>query len=558
MKKKISLLFTSMQFQSFSIQSHPEWATIHLKAPESESRVPIHLCCVIDTSGSMEDDDKLENVKRSLHYLLNFLGEKDRISVITFSTTAKTILNKMCCSLIEKENLRARIATIHLEFSTNLSAALVETRTVLLTDPSGENPSGENPSGEALPRLNPSGIKQGILLLTDGMANDGVKEPAEIIAMTKKLLEDYHGTSLSCIGYGTDHNAELLQSMATEGGGSYSIVNTLEDVATVFGNVLGGLISCSFQQVRIILPKDTEIKSRYATNHLDELEIMVGDLSAGMEAVVLAKIPLGHVLTVKAYDLKASQLVTFETVVSSSEDVTIQTDGEAHYLRFDVLALLDDIASGKQTFEHYLEMVGVCTRNITAYREKHAHPLWELLLNELDRALKALKFPHMYHRNLTKQRGAYLGMMRGTSSQPADELPSNIYNIFSNGLQHTLSHELSREVTQSFHVTFGAGATAFSAATTTATAATAAFIEPTGGSSMSFAEAVAAANAVGTAANAGPKMQYGRAQRKAWSHGGLSLARTTTSAMPASSAAGLPVFPESTFMWNGQDGTQPQ
>lgn len=531
-----------MQFQSFSIQSHPEWASIHLKAPESESRVPIHLCCVIDTSGSMDDDDKLENVKRSLHYLLNFLGEKDRISVITFSTTAKTILSKMCCSLIEKENLRARIAAIHLEFSTNLSAALVETRNVLLTDSSG--------------------IKQGILLLTDGMANDGVKEPAEIVAMTKKLLEDYHGTSLSCVGYGTDHNAELLQSMATEGGGSYSIVNTLEDVATVFGNVLGGLISCSFQQVRILLPRQTEIKSRYATNHLDELEIMVGDLSAGMEAVILAKIPLGHVLTVKAYDLKTSQLVTFETTVSSSEDVTIQTDGEAHYLRFDVLALLDDIASGKQTYEHYLEMVGACTRNIKAYRENHAHALWDLLLNELDRALKTLKFPHMYHRNLTKQHGAYLGMMRGTSSQPVDELPTNAYNVFSNGIQQTLSHELSREVTQSFNVTFGAVAGSATASTASTTAAT-------DGSSMSFADAVEAAN---VAANAGPKMQYGRSQR----NGGLSLARTTTCAMPASSgmpyqkstfmwnrhassssSGGIPPYPEDAFTWNGQDGTQP-
>jgi hypothetical protein len=390
------------------------------------------------------------------------------------------------------------------------------------------------------------------------MANDGVKEPDQIVAMTKKLLEDYHGTSLSCIGYGTDHNAELLQSMATEGGGSYSIVNTLEDVATVFGNVLGGLISCSFQQVCITLPKGTEIKSRYATNHLDELEIMVGDLSAGMEAVVLAKIPLGHVLSVKAYDLKASQLITVETTVSSSEDVTIQTDGEAHYLRFDVLALLDDIASGKQTYEHYLEMVITCTHDVKAYREKHAHALWDLLLNELDRALKSLKFPHMYHRNLTKQHGAYLGMMRGTSSQPADEMPSNIYNIFSNGLQHTLSHELSREVTESVDVTFGTVAATAAGSTTATTAATiASFIEPTGGSSMSFAEAVAAANVAARAAeaaatNASTKAQYGRSQR----NGGLSLARTTTSAMPASSA-GLPAFPESTFMWNGQDGTQP-
>jgi hypothetical protein len=277
----------------------------------------------------------------------------------------------------------------------------------------------------------------------------------------------------------------------------------------------------------------------------------------------------------KAYDLEASQLITIETVVSSSEDVTIQTDGEAHYLRFDVLALLDDIASGKQTYEHYLEMIVTCTSDIHVYREKHAHPLWDLLLNELDRALKTLKFPHMYHRNISKQHGAYLGMMRGTSSQSPNELPSNHYNVFSNGLQHALSHELSREVTESINVAFGsvagsAGsttataataattATAATAATAATTAATASFMEPTGGSSVSFATAM---------------MQSRQPQRK-WAHGGLSLARTTTCAMPAA-------FPESTFMWNpsgealprlnrhasssggipedtmGQDGTQP-
>jgi hypothetical protein len=170
-------------------------------------------------------------------------------------------------------------------------------------------------------------------------------------------------------------------------------------------------------------------------------------------------------------------------------------------------------------------MVVACTHDIKVYREKHAHPLWDLLLNELDRALKTLKFPHMYHRNISKQHGAYLGMMRGTSSQPVDEMPSDHYNIFSNGVQHTLSHELTREVTQSF------GSAAVS------------LIEPTGGSSMSFAAAVSAANAVKP-----------RPQRKGWSHyGGLSLTPTKTSA-----ASGLPVFPESTFMWNGQDGTQPQ
>jgi len=483
-----------MQFQSFSIASHPEWATIHLKAPESESRVPIHLCCVIDTSGSMEDDDKLENVKRSLHYLLNFLGEKDRISVIAFSTQATTVLNKMFGTLTEKEHLRTCISMIHLEFSTNLSAALIEARNVLLTDVSG--------------------IKQGILLLTDGMANEGVKEPDQIVAMTKSLLQDFSGTSLSCIGYGTDHNAELLQNMATEGGGSYSIVNTLENVATVFGNILGGLISCSFQQVCITLPKDTEIKSRYATNRLDELEIMVGDLSAGMEAVLLAKIPKGHVLTVKAYDLKASQLITIETTVSTSEDVAIQADGEAHYLRFDVLALLDDIAVGKQTAEHYLERIDVCIRDIQTHREKQTHSLWDLLLSELERCRKMLQAPRSLHDEATmRQRSACLGMMRGTSSQAADE-ESQMYNVFSNQLQHDLSSDLVREVSQS--------------------------------------------------ASAGTMTQPGlpRSQKRAWSSFANRTWNECMNSRPFASGSSFAYpkdQPEQTFQWNKfEDGTQPE
>jgi len=48
------------------------------------NRAHIDLICVIDNSGSM-NGYKLENVRKALRYLLELLGENDRICLITFN-----------------------------------------------------------------------------------------------------------------------------------------------------------------------------------------------------------------------------------------------------------------------------------------------------------------------------------------------------------------------------------------------------------------------------------------------------------------------------------------
>ena len=101
-----------MNFQAYTLAKHPEWVCIQVKAPESKTRTPVHLCCVIDTSGSMDSYNKLEDVKRSLQFLLDFLSPEDSISVITFSETARTILSQIAVSANEKDNIRARISII--------------------------------------------------------------------------------------------------------------------------------------------------------------------------------------------------------------------------------------------------------------------------------------------------------------------------------------------------------------------------------------------------------------------------------------------------------------
>lgn len=413
-----------MNFQAYTLSKHPEWACLQVKAPDSETRTPVHLCCVIDTSASMESFGKLENVKRSLQFLLDFLGPQDSISVITFSEAARTILTQTAVSAAEKDNIRARISIIRIESNTNLSAGIIQARDSLQIDTSGS--------------------KQGILLLTDGVANMGLTRPADIIDLVRNTISKFNGTSISSVGYGTDHNVELLQSISTEGGGSYYVVNNLEDVATVFGDILGGLVSCASQQVRIALPVGTEVKSRYGTNTVgDKVEIVIGDMPAGAEAAFLAKIPSGTDATLKGYDLVAHSTYEINSTVVTTEDATLQINGEAHYIRFEVLALIEQSRNYMSHFSAaadtnaHIEKIKACITSITEYRCEHEHSLWDILLEELNtckrllenRHLAALDTPH-----IMTQHAGYLGRMRGLAAT-VSQVPAGdpMTGVFSGG-----------------------------------------------------------------------------------------------------------------------------
>ena len=388
-----------MNINAFTIQNQPEWACIQVTVPESTDIIPVHLVCVIDTSGSMATNDKLDHVKKSLHFLLDFLRPQDQLTVLTFSDRVRTILRQTFITSLEKENIRTRLSFIAPEANTNMSAALIEIREVL--------------------RMDTNNVKQGVLLLTDGHANAGMKEPDYLIELAQRTITTFRGTSFSCIGYGTDHHAELLQQISQVGGGVYYVVNTLEDVAVVFGDVLGGLVSCSYQQVRILLPEGTELKTRYPVeqeNHV--VKVCVGDVPAGTEAILIAKLAVEQPILLKAYDMKMHDNVTVNTTVIHTEDTAMQLNGEAHFLRFEVVALLEESVRNPLAVEQIAKIVEYI-RKITVYKQEHVHPLWDTLLDELNNCKIMLENNgNQDLQPIMVQRGAVLGRMRGIGSTP--------------------------------------------------------------------------------------------------------------------------------------------
>ena len=61
-----------------------------------------NLTFLIDVSGSMGNDNRLENLKNSLTYLSKYLRQEDKISIITYSSYPKVVLNNGSASDINK------------------------------------------------------------------------------------------------------------------------------------------------------------------------------------------------------------------------------------------------------------------------------------------------------------------------------------------------------------------------------------------------------------------------------------------------------------------------
>lgn len=63
-----------------------EWAhKYHWTLKYLPNRPNIDLICVIDVSSSMLEHGKIDNVIQTLKFMLNFLREDDRLSLITFN-----------------------------------------------------------------------------------------------------------------------------------------------------------------------------------------------------------------------------------------------------------------------------------------------------------------------------------------------------------------------------------------------------------------------------------------------------------------------------------------
>lgn len=381
-----------------------------LKGQTRNTRQPVHMMLAVDTSGSMELEDKLPSVKRSIQLMLSLLSPEDRLSLVTFSDDSKTFLNRAIPTPEERQAIQYRVSNLSADGSTNMSAGLLEVRSLV-----------EPPS---------SGRKQGLVLLTDGHANIGVHSEQGLIEILTRIQSESPGLSLTTVAYGVDHNAEMLTNLAKAGGGAYNVVSNLEDVATVFGDILGGLISVSAQKVEIQLPPGAEAITSYrtVTDQAGMTTVYVGDVYADAEITVLFKCsPSRGPIRIKGTDMNTLNII--DTIV----EPTLLTDANnipvsllmAEY-RQKTIDILTKVRTSRGSLTGFQPEIEALTKQLQDDDRIRDHPLQPMLLEDLENALKLAKRGHLTQSETVEmaQHTTFLGISKGLRSTTSHVPPA--------------------------------------------------------------------------------------------------------------------------------------
>jgi hypothetical protein len=169
-----------------------------------------------------------------------------------------------------------------------------------------------------------------------------------VFEIVKHISESREGLVTHTIGYGLDHNVDLLSKVSEWGSGTYSVVNTLEDVATVFGSVLGAMVSTTAQNVKVNLPPGFTLLSQMPNEVKDECTVVrVGDIQSEVSQILLLEVPgiTSATIVINGYDLIRHLTSIFSIPIESVRDET-EADRDSltlAFLRLDVSKLVKDV-----------------------------------------------------------------------------------------------------------------------------------------------------------------------------------------------------------------------
>jgi Ca-activated chloride channel family protein len=188
---------------------------------------PRNLVFLIDTSGSMQQENRLPLVQKALGLLVDQLGEKDRVSIVTYAGDSRVAL--MPTKGTDKKTIKSMIDSLSAGGGTN----------------------GEGGIRKAYELARATFIDGGVnrvILCTDGDFNVGVTDNGELI----KLIEEQRRSKvfLTILGFGMgNYKDDRLKELANHGNGHHAYIDTLDEAKKIFVEQ-GGSLVCVAKDVK--------------------------------------------------------------------------------------------------------------------------------------------------------------------------------------------------------------------------------------------------------------------------------------------------------------------
>jgi hypothetical protein len=289
-----------------------------------------------------------------------------------------------------------------------------------------------------------------------------------------------------------------MKQFAVACSGSYNIVHNIEDVATVFGNILGGLASCLVQRFALTITGAAEVLTHYTVQQVDNgKQIMIGDVTSAGEYTVLIRGCTSSPTHIRicGYDLQKMERIDAQIETSNvNEDTSLQAIAYAAYMRWETVELMNTV---RQVCLHDFEKKADSLRKsiddqigrIKNIQATYEHPVLPLLLSELEECKKIVQhsYPILHEAiQYLEQHSAYYGQARGILSPHRPHYDSHYKDnmrrarsisalpcapmksptIYANSLQQNMSAAMCQSVTRRSDVQHSSRDLTYSSTTT--------------------------------------------------------------------------------------------
>ena len=202
---------------------------------------PSNIVFLIDTSGSMDEPNKMPLLKASFKLLLDNLRSEDRIAIVVYASQTGVLLPST--SAKEKKKISKVIDDLVASGSTAGGAGL---QTAYKVAKKNFLPKGNNR----------------IILATDGDFNVGISSRDKLQRLVEE--ERNNGIYISVLGYGMgNYRDDMAETIADKGNGNYAYIDNLTEAKRVLVNEFGGTFYTVAKDVKLQLEFNPQYVKEY-------------------------------------------------------------------------------------------------------------------------------------------------------------------------------------------------------------------------------------------------------------------------------------------------------
>lgn len=290
------------------------------KVIDPDQRKPAILTFVIDVSGSMDMDNRLGLVKRSLKLLVDQMNEQDRIGIAVYGSRGYKVLDHTPAS----------------ERSTIMQAI-----NRLVPDGSTYAEEGIRIGYEMASDSFRKGYINRVILCSDGVANVGNTSHEKILETIAEHRRK--GIQLSTVGFGMDnYNDTLMEQLGDKGDGHYAYVDSIEEARRIFVDNLTGALQ--------VIARDTKVQVEFNPKVVKSWRLIgyenrdVADEDFRNDSVDGGEVGSGHSVTA-LYELK---LVEDATGPIANAIIRYKHDEEEEFIEVNKEAFVKDVVEWEQ------------------------------------------------------------------------------------------------------------------------------------------------------------------------------------------------------------------